>query len=155
TDTERSEQESCALPASRSRRSLNSWLWRRKRCAAGFPNNANERRSDMSRKRRGRGEGSISQRADGLWEAKVSLGYDGQGKRRRKTVYGKTKAEVQEKLRETQTDLKQGVDISAGQITLAQWLTRWLVMVKPTVEPNTYGPYERHVRLHIVPLLGN
>ncbi len=29
---------------------------------------------EMSRKRRGRGEGSISQRSDGLWEAKISLG---------------------------------------------------------------------------------
>ena len=37
----------------------------------------------MARKRRGRGEGSIHQRADGLWEAKISLGYDGNGKRRR------------------------------------------------------------------------
>ena len=54
----------------------------------------------MTRKRRGRGEGSISQRADGVWEAKVSLGYDGEGKHRRKTVYGKTKKEVQDKLRE-------------------------------------------------------
>jgi integrase len=108
----------------------------------------------MARRRRGRGEGSISQRADGLWEAKVSLGYDGAGKRRRVTVYGGTKKEVQDKLREKQTDLGRGVDVTAGRVTLAQWLTRWLAMVKPTVEPNTYGPYERHVRLHIVPVLG-
>src|SRR4051794_3422405 len=108
----------------------------------------------MARKRRGRGEGSISQRPDGLWEAKVSLGYDGNGKRRRKTVYGKTKAEVQEKLRDLQVTAGKGVDVQAGKITLAQWLTRWLAMVKPTVEPNTYGPYDRHVRLHITPLLG-
>jgi integrase len=33
-------------------------------------------------------------------------------------------------------------------------LTRWLELVKPTVEPNTYGPYERHVRLHITPYIG-
>lgn len=109
----------------------------------------------MPRKRRGRGEGSISQRADGVWEAKVSLGYDAEGKRRRVTVYGGTKKEVQEKLRDKQTELGKGVDVAAGRITLAQWLTRWLAMVEPTVEPNTYGPYERHVRLHIVPVLGN
>jgi len=56
----------------------------------------------VTRKRRGRGEGSISQRPDGVWEGSVSLGYDGEGKRRRKTVYGKIKAEVQDKLRELQ-----------------------------------------------------
>jgi integrase len=30
----------------------------------------------------------------------------------------------------------------------------WPITVKPTVEPNTYGPYERHVRLHITPHVG-
>ena len=45
----------------------------------------------MSRKRRGRGEGSISQRGDGSWEARLSLGYDGDGHRNRRTVYGKTR----------------------------------------------------------------
>jgi hypothetical protein len=39
-------------------------------------------------------------------------------------------------------------------MTVAQWLTRWLEMVKPAVEPNTYGPYERHIRLHLVPHVG-
>ncbi len=37
-------------------------------------------------KRRGRGEGSISQRKDGLWEAKIDLGMV-RGKRNRKTLY--------------------------------------------------------------------
>jgi hypothetical protein len=31
--------------------------------------------------------------------------------------------------------------VTAGRITLAVWLTRWLAMVKPTVEPNTYPGY--------------
>ena len=45
----------------------------------------------MARKRRGRGEGSIFQRADGRWTATITVGYDGNGKRKRRTVYGKTK----------------------------------------------------------------
>jgi hypothetical protein len=52
----------------------------------------------MSRKRRGRGEGSIYQRDDGLWVAVIDLGRDAANKRRRKFVYGETKAEVQAKL---------------------------------------------------------
>jgi integrase len=39
-------------------------------------------------------------------------------------------------------------------MTVAEWLKRWLALVKPTVEPNTYGPYERHARLHLTPHLG-
>lgn len=48
-----------------------------------------------SRKRRGRGEGSIYEREDGLWVSSVSLGYKADGTRNRKAVYGASKAEVQ------------------------------------------------------------
>jgi integrase len=109
----------------------------------------------MSRKRRGREEGSIYQRGDGLWTASVSLGYDETGKRKRRVVYGKTKTEVQEKLRRLQHDVGRGVDLPPDRLTLGQWLARWLALVKPTVEPNTYGPYERHSRLHLTPRIGN
>jgi integrase len=84
----------------------------------------------------------------------VSLGYNAEGKRRRVTVYGKTKQEVQQKLRDLQARADRGLDAGGGRLTLGQWLTRWLEMVRPTVEPGTYGPYERHVRLHLVPHLG-
>jgi hypothetical protein len=44
-------------------------------------------------KRRGHGEGTIRQRRDGRWEATISLGFEG-GKRKRKSYYGNTQAEV-------------------------------------------------------------
>ena len=46
-----------------------------------------------------------------------------------------------------------GVDVPAEQITAGQWLTRCLAMIKPTVEPNTYRPYEQPRRNHITPIL--
>ena len=48
--------------------------------------------------KRGDGEGTVFQRPDGRWVGVISLGFDVQGKRRRKTVYGLTQAEVIEKL---------------------------------------------------------
>ena len=48
-------------------------------------------------KKRGNNEGSIYKRQDGRWAATVSLGYEG-GKRKRKTVYGKTRKGVAERL---------------------------------------------------------
>ena len=58
-----------------------------------------------SKARRGRGEGGVRFREDKqLWEARLSLGYGADGKRVRKTVYGKTKAEVAEELRKLQTE---------------------------------------------------
>ncbi len=108
----------------------------------------------MARKRRGRGEGSIYQRGDGLWTASVNLGYGPDGRRKRRTIYGATKAEAQAKLQQVLGDAGRGVDVSPQKLTVGQWLDRWLALIKPTVEPNTYGPYERHVRLHLAPHIG-
>lgn len=35
--------------------------------------------------KRGRGEGSIHKREDGIWTAQLSLGYDAEGRRIRRT----------------------------------------------------------------------
>jgi integrase len=108
----------------------------------------------MARKRRGRNEGGIFQRADGLWVGTLSLGYNAQGKRLRTTVYGATKKEAQEALRKLQNDTANGVDLTVEKLTVGDWLTRWLTMIKPAVEPNTYLFYERQARIHIAPHLG-
>jgi integrase len=109
----------------------------------------------MARKRRGRGEGAIYERADGLWEAKVSLGYDGNGKRIRKTVYGKTKAEVQEKLRKLQGEALSGLLAESNCQTSAELLNRWLEDVaRPAIRPTSYLSYEGVIRLHISLHLG-
>jgi integrase len=105
----------------------------------------------MAHKRRGRGEGSIYQRADGLYVSSVSLGYDGNGKRRRKAVYGKTKAEVLEKL----AQLKQGgAALPTDRLRLAEYLTWWLeTIVRPDRSRNTYRSYEGMTRLYIGPAI--
>jgi integrase len=80
----------------------------------------------MQRKRRGRGEGAIFQRADGQWVATVSLGYKHDGKRRRRTVYGATKEEVAKKLRKLQTKADAGRLRDADRLTLSDYLAAWL-----------------------------
>lgn len=55
--------------------------------------------AEKQKRAQGRGEGSIQQRPDGTWRAAISLGTSPEGKRRRKDIYGKTKQEVQKKLR--------------------------------------------------------
>jgi integrase len=118
--------------------------------------NKQDRKADTkrNRKRRGRDEGSIFQRADGLWVASRSLGYDAQGKRVRKVAYGSTKREAQEALLKLLQSTSLGTPGDVDRLTVGQYLTKWLTVVKPTVEPNTFGPYERHVRLHLTPYLG-
>jgi integrase len=106
----------------------------------------------MARERRGRGEGAIFQRGDGLWTASVSLGYDASGKRKRKVVYGATKKEVQKNLQQVQNGTESGE--APSSFTVEGYLAHWLTVIKPTVEPATYRPYKRHVDKHLVPNVG-
>lgn len=103
--------------------------------------------------KRGHGEGSIYQRSDGRWAASITL--EG-GNRKRKTFYGKTRKEVQEKLRVALNDQKQGTLVTGPKQTLETYLYQWLEDVyKPTVRSSTYVQYKWAIRRHLVPALGN
>jgi integrase len=109
----------------------------------------------MARRRRGRGEGGVYQRGDGLWVGTVSLGYNGDGRRKRRVVYGQSKQEVQDKLRGLQTSAAAGTLTDAGRLTVGEYLTRWLEnTARNKVRPTTYCRYEQLVRLHVKELLG-
>jgi len=103
--------------------------------------------------RRGRGEGSIYQRKDGLWCAQITTGYDSQGKQKRKTVYGATKKEVQNKLLKLQNRKVDGLLVESD-MPLRVFFDFWLSSVKSKISIATYERYEQHVRLDISPKLG-
>lgn len=50
------------------------------------------------KQRRDYGTGSISQRADGTWTARMIIGVNEKGKPRVKALYGKSEREVKKKL---------------------------------------------------------
>ncbi len=101
--------------------------------------------------RRGHGEGTIRRRQDGRWEAAITL----EG-RRRKSLYGKTRLEAQQKMVAALKARQDGLPIGTNdRQTVAQFLTRWLEeTAKPRVRPKTYVSYEGHIRLHLVPVIG-
>src|SRR5687768_13029746 len=105
-------------------------------------------------KRRGHGEGSITLRPDGRWQAQVDLGWS-DGKRRRKYLYGRTRRQVSEALRTALQAAQDGALPSDGRQTVSQFLLRWLRDVaQPRVRPRTLDTYEAAITLHIVPTLG-
>jgi integrase len=70
-------------------------------------------------------------------------------------VYGKTEAEARRKHRADLRDLEDGLDLSAGNQTVAQFLSHWLEDVaRPRVRASSYRHYEQMLRLHVVPELG-
>lgn len=104
-------------------------------------------------RRRAKGDGSITRRKDGLWQAAATIGYNENGKQKRKTVYGKTKEEVRKKLE----DLRQQVSttgVADEDPTLRAYLERWLEAKARQVKPRTAESYRYTVEKYINPKLG-
>jgi integrase len=98
-------------------------------------------------RRRGKGEGSITRLADGRWQGRVDLGSPN-GRRVRKAVYGKTRQEVQQKLRQLLAARDQGRPLAGDdRLTLGAYLERWLQDVAARrVRPSTLVRYTIDVR---------
>jgi integrase len=103
--------------------------------------------------RRGNGEGSIRRRKDSRWEARYTI-HTAEG-RKQKTVYGKTRKEVSEKLTEVMAVRDKGLVYDAGKLTVAEFLQCWLEdVVKPSASHRTYSTNAQQVRDHIALTLG-
>lgn len=106
------------------------------------------------RKARAHGEGTVRQRADGRWEARVTIAWDG-ARQIRRSFYGKTEREAVRKMHEALARLRQGVPVGPEQETIRSYLTRWLEeTARPRVAPRTYETYEMICRAHLIPALG-
>ncbi len=106
------------------------------------------------RKRNPNGAGSIWQRKDGRYEARVYVPQP-DGTRKRKTVYGATWEECDEKRQELVRRDRQGIPTPSRSAKLSEWLPYWLgEYIKPQRKQTTYAKYEMHVRLYLVPQLG-
>jgi integrase len=104
-------------------------------------------------KKRGNGEGSRPRkRLDGRWEARYTI-HTSKGPKR-KTVYGRTRQEVADKLARALSDRTQGLTFEAGNLKLGEYLDRWLPDIHSTVRQRTWERYEQIVRVHIKPALG-
>jgi integrase len=104
----------------------------------------------MGRKRRGRGEGSLYQEVDGRWCAAISFGIDSRGKRRRRKVRGKTKADVLKRIAELQGT---GPGPVGAALTVGQFLQAWLtdLRAREVIGDTSYCRYEHLIRLHVLP----
>ncbi|MBI4199689.1 MAG: site-specific integrase [Chloroflexi bacterium] len=100
--------------------------------------------------RRGNSEGSIVQRKDGRWEARVSL-LDG----KRKSYYGNTRQEVAQRLVQAQKAIADGLPLSGERQSTGDFLEGWLRdSAALRVRPKTLVRYQELVRLHIAPEIG-
>lgn len=103
----------------------------------------------MTTKRRGRNEGSISQRSNGTWRAQVSING------RRKSYGALTKAECQLWIRKTLHTAAELVENQDPSLTVSEFLEDWLDKAKIGLRPNTIINYDGMIRRQIKPLIGD
>lgn len=75
------------------------------------------------KKSRGNGEGTIFKRkvrGKDMWVSEYTLGVDENGKRKYKTIYGKTRQEVKDKLEDLITELKTDNYVDKSTVTMYQ-----------------------------------
>lgn len=110
----------------------------------------------MAGKRRTRawGGGTVHKRKDGRWSAQVFV-TDATGRRSRRTLYGATRSEVEEKLESLVEAEARHEPIAPSGLTVTVYLREWLeTMVRPRVRPTTFSNYEWYVEKYLVPDLG-
>lgn len=104
---------------------------------------------------RGKGEGALFQRANGLWCGTVELPRIEGEPRRRVTICSKDKKVALAKLNGKKEELREHGDIPTDNMTVAQWLDYWMdEFVYPHVRPNTASGRDTVIRHHIVPAIG-
>lgn len=86
------------------------------------------------------------------WQAQVVIPQE-LGKPKRKTVYGKTYAEVKEKLDALQRKIADGL-MADTALTVEAYLERWLRETEGQLKPRSAHDYRYNVRKYIVPRIG-
>jgi len=106
-------------------------------------------------RRRAQGEGGVYRRAsDERWVGSLDLG-NVDGKRRRKTVYGRTQREVLQALAELRRANERGQDFTQVALTVGQWLDEWLEIKQVDgARPSTLRSYRWLADSHVRPSLG-
>lgn len=89
------------------------------------------------------------------YEARYTEGIDPlTGKQKQRSITGKTKTEVAQKLREATAQIDAGTYTAPSKMTLGQWLDIWLETYLIDVKPRTVESYLCQIKNHIRPDLG-
>ena len=87
--------------------------------------------------KRGNGEGNISRRKNGGWMAQYVV-HTGEGERKRRTIYGGTRADVAKNLAKAVSDRESGLVFDDKGLTVGDYLDGWLAdSIKPLVNHGT------------------
>jgi integrase len=103
--------------------------------------------------KRASGEGSVRQRANGLWEARLSYVDPLSGRRRSVSLYATTAEEVRDKLDEARERIKAQVPVRDSSQQLADWIEHWsaTTLEASRRKGSTKALYRNLARKHLSP----
>ena len=104
----------------------------------------------MPQHKRGRGEGTIHKIRPTLWMGRISLPNN-----TRRSVYGKTRAAVVQKLRDLTVQRVTTGSTAPGTATVATLIDQFLDSKRPTLRRSSFQTYESLLRQHVAPLIGS
>lgn len=107
-------------------------------------------------KKNAQNSGTIRQRPDGRWEARVTTGINpGTGKPIRRSIYGNTQAAVRKEMTAILRELDRGTYQAPNKITVSAWMEEWLnTFCAGKVKLLTLQSYQGIIKNHIVPFIG-
>lgn len=102
------------------------------------------------------GAGSIRQRPDGRWEARITLGTNpATGKPLRKSIYADTQKEVRQRMTEILGAYDRGELQHTSKVKVSEWFDEWLrVFCEPKLKSYTITAYRGIVENHICRYIG-
>ncbi|MGG5318747.1 tyrosine-type recombinase/integrase [Enterococcus sp. AZ072] len=102
-----------------------------------------------------RGE-NIYRRKDKRWEGRYSVGKKANGKRKYRSVYGKSLQEVRQKLYPLKLKYQLIQETQGGAcILLEEWGQRWLYEAEEHVKQSTHANYKHKLTHYVLPVIGN
>ena len=102
----------------------------------------------MARAKRDNGDGSIRKRTNNTWEGQIFVAS------RKRYVYGKSKAEVKQKIKEALAQAELDIRLKNPEMTMKDWLTEWLDLYRSSVKRGSKAQCETIVTLHLIPRIG-
>lgn len=104
---------------------------------------------------RGKGEGTIHKLPNGTYQARMTVGYDENGKQKRQAKYFKTMKDAKEWITEVKAARDKGDCIEPSKMTVGEWLDIWMTEYKKrSIRPSSYKAYSSVVEQCIKPALG-
>ena len=102
-------------------------------------------------KRRQNGEGCIYQRENGLWVCELTIGYNSDGDRERKTISSMNLEKLKKKINDQKYNLDRGILTDSNNYTVNQWMEKYFELyvinkVKTTTYDNYYYAWEKHIK---------